>query len=386
MSHEYESEFELERQRRQEINNQRVRANTENYYARYQKIYQSLINQHLDEFIPDEIVRLKSDLDQIEKQLQDNPFAARDISMNVQGYIYGLISLGHAAKNKFEAEERARQKAIEAAERKQRELEAKLRSEKLAALSKEYFTTIHSIKNPAIQNFAISDLKEVREELNNGSIADVETLRKRLNSVITLATTKAEEWKSKAIENAKNEALDAQLEDIKDMVSSQKIEDNEKKQEIIRTIEDLKKNNKGTLDEVKTKIEQVHKEIDDVLISEDVRREAVKAIYKQLKSQNFTVSNPQLIKNGNEDFVKITATMPSGKRAVCNLTNKGKIIYKFDNYEGMTCLKDIERFNIDLEKIYSVKLSNERVLWSNPDEIGKDADKIPGSNTFTKGK
>ena len=77
--------------------------------------------------------------------------------------------------------------------------------------------------------------------------------------------------------------------------------------------------------------------------------------------------------------------MPSGKRAVCNLTNKGKIIYKFDNYEGMTCLKDIQKFNVDLENIYSVKLSNERVLWSNPDEIGKDAINNPDSVTNKRG-
>lgn len=35
---------------------------------------------------------------------------------------------------------------------------------------------------------------------------------------------------------------------------------------------------------------------------------------------------------------------------------------KFDNYEGMTCLKDIEKFNVDLEQIYSVKLSDELSL------------------------
>ena len=51
----------------------------------------------------------------------------------------------------------------------------------------------------------------------------------------------------------------------------------------------------------------------------------------------------------------------------------------------MTCLKDIQKFNVDLENIYSVKLSNERVLWSNPDEIGKDGDKLLTSNTNKRG-
>lgn len=384
MSHEYESRYELEKQRRQEINNQRVRMNTENYCNRYRAIYYDIISQHLDEFIPDEVAKLKADLDNIEIQLDYNPFVARDISMEVQGYIYGLMSLGRSAKSKFEAEERARIRAVEEAERKQHELEAKIQSEKIAEMSKEYFSTIHSIKNPAIQNFAIADLNKLREELNNGLLKDIEDLKSRLNKIVSNATEKAEEWRRKAIEEAKAEALASQLNDIKNIVTEQKIEDTDKKQEIIRTIEDLKKTT-ASREEIIRKIEEVQRQVDDVLISEDVRREAVKAIYKQLKSQNFTVADPELVNDGNEDYVRIIAKMPSGKRAVCNLTNKGKLIYKFDKYEGMTCLKDIEKFNVDLKNIYSVKLSNERVIWTNPDEIGKDADKLPTSNLSVKG-
>ena len=36
-------------------------------------------------------------------------------------------------------------------------------------------------------------------------------------------------------------------------------------------------------------------------------------------------------------------------------------------------MKDIEKFNVDLERVYSLKLSEERVLWSNPDRLAKDA-------------
>ena len=192
MSHEYESSYELERQRRQEINNQRVRMNTENYCSRYRSIYQDILREHLDEFIPDEITKLKVDLNIIERQLAVDPFAARDVSMKVQGYIYSLMSLGRSAKVRFEAEERARIKAIEEAERKQRELEAKLRSEKITAMSKEYFSTIRSIRNPAIQNFAITDLNELKEQLNKGQLKDLGELKTNLNKIISNATEKAE--------------------------------------------------------------------------------------------------------------------------------------------------------------------------------------------------
>ena len=384
MSHEYESEYELERARRQEINNQRVRANTERFCSRYQEVYNNLLKQGLDKFIPDEVAKLRTDLENIENNLQNNPFVARDISVQVQKYVYGLYALGRHSRGKFEAEERQRRKEIEEAERQQRELEAKLRNEKITAMSKEYFSIVHSIKNPAIQNFSSTDLRKIRDDINNGKISDIESLKNELNTAISNASKKAEEWKQKTIKEVVHESVNSQVEDIKNMIRDQKIEDTEKKQKLIRTIEDLANQNKSP-EEIQEKVAQIQQTVDEVMISEDVRREAVKAIYKQLKSQNFSVSNPQLIKNGDEDFVRIVATMPSGKRAVCNLTNEGKIVYKFDNYEGMTCLKDIQKFNVDLENIYSVKLSNERVLWSNPDEIGKDADKLPTSNTNKRG-
>lgn len=384
MSHEYESEYEIERRRRQEINNQRVRTNTTTYYEKYYSMYQSLINQGLDEFIPDEIARLKTDLDEVQRNLEDNPFAARDISLQIQTYIYGLGSLGRATRGKFEAAERQRQKELEEAERIQREIEAKERSEKLSAMSKEYFSTIRSIKNPAVQNFSSVDFKSIKEDLNKGKISDINELKNRLNKVISSAQEKADEWKKQTLKKEENTIVSQQTDDMLNTVKAHNIEDQEKKQKIIRTIEDLKKNG-SSMEKVAEEINKINLEVEDTMVSEDLRREAVKAIYKQLKSQNFTVEAPQLIKNGDEDFVKIIAKMPSGKRAVCNLTNKGKIIYKFDNYEGMTCLKDIQKFNVDLENIYSVKLSNERVLWSNPDEIGKDAINNPDSNINKRG-
>ena len=175
-----------------------------------------------------------------------------------------------------------------------------------------------------------------------------------------------------------------QTEDFLTTVKAHNIEDQEKKQRIIRTIEELK-NSGSSVEKVAEEISKINQEVEETLVSEDLRREAVKAIFKQLKSQGFAVEPPRLIKNADEDYVKIMAKMPSGKRAVCNLTNKGKIIYKFDNYEGMTCLKDIQKFNVDLENAYSVKLSNERCLWSNPDEIGKDAINNPDSVANKRG-
>lgn len=80
------------------------------------------------------------------------------------------------------------------------------------------------------------------------------------------------------------------------------------------------------------------------------------------------------------DYVRIVARRPSGKQAICEIGSDGLIRYRFDKYEAMTCLKDIERFNVDLESIYSLSLSDERVLWSNPDRLTKDANRADNDN------
>ena len=126
-------------------------------------------------------------------------------------------------------------------------------------------------------------------------------------------------------------------------------------------------------DSIEEEIGQLGQKIEDAVIEEEVRREAVKAIYQQLKSQEFTVEAPRRFVTESSDYVRIVARRPSGKQVVCEIDSHGALKYKFDKYEGMTCLKDIEKFNVDLERVYSLKLSDERILWSNPDRLTKDA-------------
>ena len=118
--------------------------------------------------------------------------------------------------------------------------------------------------------------------------------------------------------------------------------------------------------------------LDGKKTSEALKQEIAEEV-KQLKKQEFTVEKPQLVQTDGKNYVKIVAKQPSGKRAICNVDLCGKIAYKFDNYEGMTCLKDIEKFNVDLEKVYSIKLSDERVLWENPDKLSMDANTLPNN-------
>ena len=170
--------------------------------------------------------------------------------------------------------------------------------------------------------------------------------------------------------------------EVEERVNKENIEDQEKTKEFISRIRKLRADlESGALDTntIEASVVEIENALDDTLITEETRREMVLAIVNQFKSQEFIVDKPQLVKVDGKNFVKIVAKQPSGKRAVCNIDLKGKIAYKFDNYVGMTCLKDIEKFNVALDKVYSIKLSDERVLWQNPDRLSMDANSLPNN-------
>ena len=52
--------------------------------------------------------------------------------------------------------------------------------------------------------------------------------------------------------------------------------------------------------------------------------------------------------------------------------------YKFDRYQGSACKKDIATVLPRLQSVYGIQLSNDRVLWENPDDMDADARPQPG--------
>lgn len=62
----------------------------------------------------------------------------------------------------------------------------------------------------------------------------------------------------------------------------------------------------------------------------------------------------------------------------------GRLTFKFDNYEGQKCKKDIDEVTTLLDECYGVKLSKGKVLWSNPDRIQRGSKENPiGDETRT---
>lgn len=123
-------------------------------------------------------------------------------------------------------------------------------------------------------------------------------------------------------------------------------------------------------------------------VEEDVRKEMVKAIYKSLKTAGFNPLKPKLqTTDDGETIVVVQASRPNGNQANFRVSIDGSVIYKFDNYKGQLCKQDMEKVLPQFEEIYGIKLSDERVLWSNPDDQLMDAKPInPITTTKAKGK
>lgn len=365
MSRSYEYSYALERARRQAIYNERVSSTTERFYNRYMRQYEEMISRGYSAYIPSEMKRLQSDLSSIRNLLMSNPTEARDLSFEVGSYINDLYSMANIAVQQFDRAERIRRDQILEQER-----EKKIEGMNI------YYELIREISNPIVINFAQEELEAVKKSIKEGTGITLDQLKSKVKSIIQSAESKAEGWKKETVKVQKKNNIISRLEETEKSILNEKIEDKKKTDEFIDRIQKLKESissGNKSIQTIEKEISQIETVVDDTIITEEVRRETVKAIVKQLRSQEFVISRPQIVKNGDESYVKIVAQKPSGKKAVCKVDLHGKILYKFDNYEGLTCLKDIEKFNVDLEKIYSVKLSDERILWSNPDKLSKDA-------------
>lgn len=379
MSHHESYYYKLERIRKQELARQRVAKNVREYIARYKESINGLIREGLDKYVS--LENINRNIIEMEYLLNTDPFRARDISYVVQSEIYNL-----------------RYRAVEA----KREIERLIREQKSRNKEKIleiYYKNIRAIDDALLIDFAKDKFDLLKKELlEKDGVVDNDMryytieIERRIKDIIDNANSSASEWRAKKEKEREKKILESKIEAIEEELNKAKVElkeNEDKKNELLKQIENAKKSlsNENIKDinisNISEEIDKINKESDDIAITEEVRRDVVKSIIKSLKDSEFTVEHPEIIQDDKGGMVKITAKKPSGKRAVCKIGLNGKLEYLFDNYEGLTCVKDIDKFTKELEEIYSVKLSNKKVIWENPDRISKDALNIDNDNKRT---
>ncbi len=376
MSRAYSSRYEIEAAARRALYNERVCASTETFYNKYLSQYKEMVDQGFEQYIPNEMERLKGDLNEIRRFLsyqQGN--LAREESKTVGSYIHNMFALGRNARKLYEREERLK-----------REQQLEHMKEASNDNLKHYYDEIGKITDPTVRDFAQTDLIKLKEYITDKSNLvgkDLNSVRSYIDKSIAeikkRAEVKSSEWKARVVEENKKQCQKEMIEQIEDDLKVSNIENKDKVNEIMQMINKLKRKAELgdiELENTQEELQDITKKIDDTVVSESVRKEVVKAIVKSLRKQEFTVEVVELVESCKGNYVKIVAKKPSGKKAECRVGLGGDIKYKFDNYNGMTCIQDIEQFDVDLNEIYSVKLSNEKIIWENPIRISKDAQQI----------
>ena len=362
MSHEYDARYELERKRKQELERKRAADYSEQDIKGISARFEEMKNQEYDSYVPDEMKRLARNIKDISSMIQSDPFAARNLCYQAQHDLNSMAFLVRSAKEEFARQERLRYEEIQ---RKKAEAKSKL--------EEAFYSKLSEIKNPALANFGLQDLEEIKTKIQKEEITAEAELVKQIEKATENAEKKAAEWKAQKLEKAKLEIMTNQINEAIKTVENEKFEIEENRTKLINEMSQLKEklSKDNTTEEITEKLNAIRAEVDNSLINEEVRKETVRAIVKELKSQGFEVETVKPVGEGINSYVLIKAKKPSGKQATCKINLQGKLNYRFDKYEGMTCLKDIEKFNVDLEKIYSVKFSDERVIWENPDRLSR---------------
>ena len=370
-----EAEYRIEMRRRREMYLARVRETTRGYLERYREMLEDFTMDNLQDYIPDEIHRLSADLDNAEGSLDSDPEYSREISRQIQNYVHGLRRLARDTRIQQEQADRERLR-----------MEAEERVAKKSEAMSAFYAVIRKIKNPAVQNFAQNGLADIRKSVEAGTLLTSTSIEAAVAQVVSAAEVKAAEWKNSAVEKAKRESIGDQIAEIKSQISAEDFDATEKQRTLASLDALLGRQEAGeALETIQNSISEIEKVAEEKVVSEDARKMAVRSIVKILIAQGFNITSNSVTLENQDDrtFVKIVGSKANGQHAEVNVTDTGKMRYRLDRYEGMGCMKDIKLLQDDLKKLY-IDLSDERVIWENPNRIGKDSMDMPNSNTRSR--
>ena len=296
-----------------------------------------------------------------------------------------------------------RQRKIEQQRQAQREENRRAYYERLTnnvlRFRAQYKNTLNDVKNQGLYTYIQSEYDEIARKvqqldvlLNNESIEAARDLSLEIGQSIHGLIPLAHKAKRKAEQKERQERLEEerrQEEEIRrkarqDFIDQMKRNLEQDKDSNPKAVEESVKNLDRLKDSIETMSENEFQErlteesdkVDGEIADETVRREVIKSIYQSLKKAGFIVSNPQV----DGDLVVIRAQKPAGQQAEFTVKLDGGLTFKFDNYEGQKCRKDIDEVTKLLDECYGVKLSDAKVLWSNPDRIQKGSKENPSGD------
>ena len=367
MSAIHERRYRLQRER--EIAQKRVKEATLQYVERYENLINDLINQGLEQFVREDIYVIQSHISKIRSMATRNAFEARELSIQVGQRIHALPRI---ARQLAQVEEKNAE--YERLEREREKQERLLQEHEI--LHKTWQEVWGTWTDKYSRNLALKELSNLKQKIFvKNSIYTPDKIRSDMLNIKQDAENKAKKRREVDIQEAQQEATKEMLEQLVEEVKQLNLP--------ISYTQTLNADLNIELNQPTASFEQVKSLIhkaDKAMEDESIRREMVKAVYESLQHAGFSVLKPQRTKNDSEDIVVIQARRPSGNQAKFKIELDGKVRYEFDNYRGQSCKEDMVKVLPRLSEIYGVDLSDERVVWSNPDDEDQEMNPISPHN------
>lgn len=374
MSRYVDLKFAIEAQRRRELYLSRITETTQSYIQKYENLLADIRHEGLKDFIEQDFSQAESELFAISSLILSDPESARDRSRELGGWIGGLPRMARDIRSELEQEKERQRQAANA---------------KFQKLISSIFS---SITDPVVRDFAYTQSRELislakQADITPENIAELTVvLTREFQAIKKEAEEKAVEWKEKKRRDstlqATREAIRLQKEVISETSGSVGFE---KLTVIMKKLDGIEQmlSMQSASTHIPKALNEIAVEMDNIVVGEECRREAVKAIIASLKQSGFVVETPKLIKDEEGGEVVIKAQRMAGQESIFKVKQNGAMTYKFHKYEGSACKNDIEMILPKLEKVYGIRLSDERVLWENPDRltaVAKPIDDITSKN------
>lgn len=373
MSRADEYRYQIQRQRKQELDRQRVRETTRPFIERYRSIVNDVIGQGLDAVVPEEFRELSIALERMEALLDTDPFAVRDMSRSLGGRFHGLPRFARDQRRSRQDAELAAAEAFRKAQQAEAERQLQIRAELEAA----WRDGLSNWSTPVALNAAFAELQQLRARLLGNAAGNMTTAQilAALSEVRLRYEADAErqllEMKNRVQREAVTDVLTLQREQLEQEAKMNGGDRAAKLREALAHAIGLAP---GEQAEVLSKLAQ---EQDEAAVDESQRREVVWAVYLSLQQAGFVVDSPERFTSQGLDEVLIRARRPAGAQAEFRVNLSGHLNYKFNQYKGKTCEKDIAPVMATLQEAYGISLSDKRVIWVNPDDQDQDARPYP---------
>ena len=373
MSRADEYRYQIQRQRKQELDRQRVRETTRPFLERYRSVLNEVASQRLDDVIPAEFLELSSELRRMEALLESDPFAARDMSRSLGARIHGLPRFAREQRRSRQEAELAAAEAFRNSQQAEIERQLQLRAELEAA----WREGLSGWSTPVALNAAFAELQQLRERLlgnaaNNMTSAQISAaLREVRQRYEEDAERQLQEMKMRVQREAVTDVLTLQREQLEQEANKDGGKRAAKLREALAHAIGLAPAEQAEA------LNQLVQDQDEAAVDESQRREVVRAVYQSLQQAGFVVDRPEHLVSEGEDQVLIRARRPAGAQADFRVNLSGHLSYKFHQYKGKTCEKDVAPVMATLQDAYGISLSDKRVIWVNPDDLDQDARPYP---------